>query len=72
MSVAIEQVKHWLKLCGVGHAVAEVRSGWSYTACNKMISGDPTGTTPPRRICKRCRERLKVAELVQGGVEEGQ
>lgn len=63
MSVAIEHVKQWLELSGVGHAVAEVSHGWSYTACGSLVTGDPTSTPPPKRICKKCREALQRCEL---------
>lgn len=65
MSVAIEQVKHWLTLRGVSHAVAEVNQGWSYTACGSMVTCEPDDNTlPPKRICKKCRESLNRCELL--------
>lgn len=66
MSIKVEQVKHWLTISGVSHAVAEVNSGWSYLACRKMITCDPDESTGlPKRICKKCREALKRCELLE-------
>lgn len=70
MGVAIEEVKQWLTLRGVGHAVAELNRGWSYTACGSIVSCDPDSTIPPKRICKRCREALKRCELLEAAINQ--
>lgn len=72
MSVAIEQVKHWLVLRGIGHAVSELNRGWSYTACGSIVSGDPDSTLPPKRICKKCRVALHRCELIENKVKGNQ
>ena len=62
MAVTVEQVEKWLILKGIGHAVGLIRDGWSYTACEMMVSLE-AGDETPKRICRRCREALKRCNL---------
>lgn len=61
--ISIEQVPAWIVSCGISHAIGRIAGGWCYTACNSMMTGDHQ-KQHNGRICKRCRERLKVATLV--------
>ena len=63
MSVAVDQVNHWLVINGISHVVGAMSLGYSFTICDIMISGDPDKDRT-KRICKRCREKLKQCELV--------
>ena len=70
MSVTVEQVKHWHVFAGVGHVVsARLGTGWLELACGTVCTGDATGERP-KRVCRKCRERLKDAVPVADG--EGQ
>jgi hypothetical protein len=63
MSVTFDQVKQWIATNGISHAVGAMSLGYSFTICDIMISGDPDKDRT-KRICKRCREKLKQCELV--------
>jgi hypothetical protein len=61
MTDAIDDVKMWLILGSMGHAVESTRNGWAYTVCAVYT---PNGTlTPekPKRVCSCCRQRLAMA-----------
>lgn len=61
MAVAVEDVKMWVTLNGVGHALAWETGGWYYLACGKASPNGEKSTTTPKSICRRCRERLTEA-----------
>lgn len=63
--VTVEQVKAWvLDWHKIGHAVADERAGWVWTACQTVMTSGVATAERPRRICRKCRERLKVGTLV--------
>jgi hypothetical protein len=61
--ITIDQVPLWAVACGLGHAVESRNDGYTVTACG--IWGNLRGHTKrkPKRICAKCRERLKDATL---------
>ena len=61
MAVDIKDVKVWAVNKGVSHVVAEQTGAGTYTACQTLMWGDWRRKTRTRRICARCRERLKEA-----------
>ena len=66
--VGIDQVQRWYIGHGnIGHAVAACGNGMVYTACQSLIFDHArvTQAEVPQRICRKCRERLKVAELLK-------
>jgi hypothetical protein len=66
--VSIDQVQRWYVIySNIGHAVAGCGNGMVHTACGTLSfdNTDSTQTDRPKRICRKCRERLKVAELLQ-------
>jgi hypothetical protein len=66
MSVSVGQVPRWITLRGVSHAVAEVRQGWTITACDKMVTGDPDSTSElPKKVCVKCRLAIKTCDLAK-------
>jgi hypothetical protein len=64
MSVTVEQVPVWLILDGIGHAVQGTNCGWFQTGCGTLTPGGTEQKEVPKRICRRCRERLKEATLL--------
>jgi hypothetical protein len=65
MPVAIEQVKKWLEVRGVGHVVTESTALGVCTACDSIHVGCQRSMqdTRPARICRKCRERLETLSL---------
>ena len=62
--VKIEDVPRWaMDWHGIGHAVACEQAPYVYTACQSWANFSPLATGIPKRICRKCRERLKVAFL---------
>ena len=61
--VTIDDVPLWIVSAGISHAVAERQCGTCYTACGSLIWGDAQQERT-KRVCRRCRERLKQATLV--------
>ena len=60
MTVAIEDVPMWVVMNGIGHVVAS-GSCPCFTICSHMMyAGEQTAR--PKRICKKCRARLKEPE----------
>jgi hypothetical protein len=62
--VKIEDVKYWLTLSGIGHVVFGTKNGWTVLGCCitlGQIAEDECETEIPKRICKKCREKLKTA-----------
>jgi hypothetical protein len=60
--VTLDQVKCWVVLGGIGHAVGHRQNHWYYTACGSLMTGAGVSARP-KRICQQCRRRLKVATL---------
>lgn len=60
MAVLIDDVKVWITYAGISHAVASRSGHVCITACSSMIWGDPQPTRA-KRVCRKCRERLKKA-----------
>lgn len=60
VAVTVEEVKMWATYKGVGHAVACANGYWVSTACNIFANFDQT-TDRPKRICRKCRARLRDA-----------
>jgi len=61
MSIALDDLRlTWMRSCGVDHACLPDGNGWWMTACGTWTPG---GLPSPerRRVCRRCRERLRVA-----------
>jgi hypothetical protein len=66
MAVSIEQVPMWLPLRGnIGHAVELSKMGWYLTACGTFTPNGPPTPRRPKRICRKCRKRLREATLLQ-------
>lgn len=62
--VKVEDVKLWATdPRGIGHAVAYTLHHYVGTACNSFANFTRTDKRP-KRICSRCRERLKEANHV--------
>ena len=67
MAITIKQVPRWMVHGGYGHAVAKICDPGIYTACGTLWWGcgdSDTQTTAPKRICRKCRKRLKDATLI--------
>jgi hypothetical protein len=65
MPVSIEQVPMWGILDGIGHAIQRSEHGWSMSACNCWSPSFHIQKERPKRICSKCRKRLREATLVQ-------
>jgi hypothetical protein len=66
--ISIDQVPRWYVSDGnIGHAVAGCGNGIVRTACGTLSfdNTESTQTDRPKRICRKCRQRLKVAEFPQ-------
>jgi hypothetical protein len=62
-SLSIEDVSVWYTQRGISHIVAWFDGRWSGTLCDTMWSGPPDDpSSTQRKVCKRCRERLKTAK----------
>jgi len=62
MTVAIEEVPMWIIWHGIGHVVGRgVSTDAWYTICGHMMCA-PMQSEIPKRICKKCRAKLKEAE----------
>lgn len=59
--VEIKDVPLWLTSAGIGHVVVSIRSGWTSTLCDTMVSFPGDEKEIPKRICRKCREKLKKA-----------
>lgn len=62
MTVAIEEVRKWLILGGIGHVLVQSYSGWHYSPHNMTPNGEVVEDTP-KRICRKCRAALKTATM---------
>lgn len=64
-------VRHiYLDWRGICHVVAKEQSGWVHTLCGNLETGTSTTTWPvKRRICRKCRKRLKESTVVRQGEE---
>ncbi len=63
--IAIEDVPMWtVDHRNIGHIVMMRKHGWIFTACDSagLSFGDPTQERP-KRICRRCRAKLKTLSL---------
>ena len=65
MAVEIKDVPKWIVFDGISHAASGADDFLVYTACNHGMTGELVDQ-PGRRICRACRERLKVATLKGG------
>jgi hypothetical protein len=63
--VKIEDVPRWVIMRGIGHAVRQMNGWGAHTACDHLIYGKLQAHTP-KRICRKCRKRLKEARLFEG------
>ena len=64
MSVAIEDVPVWLILDRqIGHAIGNTGSGWHQLACGIVTPNGALTKVAPTRICKKCRNALRSANL---------
>ncbi len=63
MPVDIKDIKVWAVDKGISHIVAAQVSLGTQTACNTIYAGDWRRKTRTRRVCEKCRERLKEATL---------
>ena len=60
----IKDIPMWIVSGGIGHAVQQGLDP-SYTACGSVIFGGGEQTEMPKRICKKCRKRIKDATLTK-------
>lgn len=60
----IKDVPMWIVSGGIGHAVSKGLDP-SYTACRSLIFGGGEQTEMPKRICQKCRKRIKDATLIK-------
>lgn len=71
MSLQPENVPNWIVRRGIGHAVFkygtsldDVQEKWVQGLCGDMFMGDWDRTKQlPKRICRRCRDVLKLTEI---------
>lgn len=65
--VTVEQVSVWWVKRGIGHAVGGLGNGMIHTACQTLVFGGESETQQerPRKLCRKCREWLKKATLVE-------
>lgn len=63
MAVELKDIRVWAVKDGVSHVVAEQTSAGTLTACNSLLWGDWRRKTRTKRICQKCRDRLKEATL---------
>lgn len=54
-------VKKWLLLSMVGHALVMTKSGWHLTACGTFTPNGTVYDKLPRAICNKCKARLAYA-----------
>lgn len=67
MAVNINDVLMWLKIDGVGHALASSGPAtWHYTLCRQLTPEGDLAIAPPTIICAECRRSLRHAALVAG------
>ena len=66
MAVDIKDIKVWAVKDGISHVVAEQMSAGTFTACNSLMWGDWRRKTRTKRVCAKCRERLKDATPAGG------
>lgn len=64
MAVDIKDVKVWAVSGGISHVVAEQLVAGTFTACNVLMVGDWRRRTRTRRVCTKCRDRLREAALI--------
>lgn len=64
--LSIEDVPVWYTERGIAHVVVSVHEGWTYTACECLVTTQPDEhATKPKRICRRCREQLKYLRPIE-------
>lgn len=63
MPVDIKDIKVWAVSRGISHIVAEQVAAGTFTACGTLFVGDWRRKRRTKRVCERCRERLKEATL---------
>lgn len=68
--IAIGEVVHWLKIGAIHHVLMREDSNsplrW-VTACDTAGNiGKRLNARHPRRVCRKCREALKVIRRVEG------
>ena len=66
MSVQVEDINSWYIESGIGHVISHIKDPGAYSACGSLFwgvwGGDLTKDTP-KRICAKCRKKLKSATL---------
>jgi hypothetical protein len=65
--VTIADIKVWAIDKGISHIVAAQVPLGTFTACGTVFAGDWRRKRRTKRICEKCRERLKDATLEKGG-----
>jgi hypothetical protein len=64
--LSIEDVPVWYTERGISHVVVSMQEGWTYTACECLVTTQPDEPgTKPKRICRRCREQLKYLRPIE-------
>jgi hypothetical protein len=63
VTVSIDEVKLWATDKGIGHAVSRIwKAHYAHTACD-ILANFRTTPVRPKRICRKCRARLRFATL---------
>jgi hypothetical protein len=63
--LTVDQVPLWAVERGIGHAVSARNGGYVMTACGTWGNLNEQTAKTPKRICLKCRERLKDATLLR-------
>lgn len=66
MTVQIKDVRCWLLLRGIGHAVASTCNGWHHVACGTLTPNGVLRKRKPTRICRKCRDALQHGWVFAG------
>jgi hypothetical protein len=61
MAVELKDIKVWAIDKGISHIVAAQVPLGTFTACGTVFAGDWRRKRRTKRICEKCRERLKDA-----------